>query len=414
MELAPIALFGYNRPNHIQMTIDALKKNELADKSILYVFLDGCRTSDDLDKINEVKRIVSQISGFKKCILFESSENKGVDRSIREGISYVLENHRRVIVVEDDIITSSKFLRFMNEALSYYEKYNHITSIGGFNFANSIPQYYNEDIYLSLRSCSWGWATWKDRWEEVTWNVDVYDKFRKNRNLVEKFNQCGEDFTEMLEQQLEGKLNAWDVYFCFNQMIRNKYTIIPVKSLTKNIGLDGSGIHCSNTNQFELDVDDDFQWSFSEKLQINNDIMNQIRIKFMPKSYRELLQDYKNKFDFMNRWLNTIFEGQTISNNIISMYGIKCVVIYGHGTIGINLYKQIRKEGILQIKCFIDKHFINDSTELDCITLEEYCKKVNENDLIIITPYYYYKDIKDDIRKKIDKISVVSIEKLLV
>ena len=38
------------------------------------------------------------------------------------------------------------------------------------------------------------------------------------------------------------------------QFINNMYTIYPIKSLTQNKGLDGSGVHGGNTDRFEVQL----------------------------------------------------------------------------------------------------------------------------------------------------------------
>lgn len=51
MMFAPIALFVYNRPWHTQQTVEALQKNELADKNELFVFSDGPKSEIDREKV---------------------------------------------------------------------------------------------------------------------------------------------------------------------------------------------------------------------------------------------------------------------------------------------------------------------------------------------------------------------------
>jgi hypothetical protein len=46
MILAPIVLFVYNRPWHIQQTVEALQKNELATESELFIYSDEAKNED--------------------------------------------------------------------------------------------------------------------------------------------------------------------------------------------------------------------------------------------------------------------------------------------------------------------------------------------------------------------------------
>jgi len=54
MNLAPIVLFTYNRPWHTRQTVEALKKNELAQDSELFIFSDGWK--NEYNKEGDVKK----------------------------------------------------------------------------------------------------------------------------------------------------------------------------------------------------------------------------------------------------------------------------------------------------------------------------------------------------------------------
>ncbi len=57
MTIAPIVLFAYNRPWHLQQTVESLAKNYLAGQSELFVFSDGPKTESDVPKVTEVKQL---------------------------------------------------------------------------------------------------------------------------------------------------------------------------------------------------------------------------------------------------------------------------------------------------------------------------------------------------------------------
>ena len=87
---SPIALFVYNRPEHTVRVIEALRQNTLASKSILYVFADGPKdtaTSEQKTRIEETRRIASNITGFHEVHLMFFEKNKGT-------IAYLTRNFR--------------------------------------------------------------------------------------------------------------------------------------------------------------------------------------------------------------------------------------------------------------------------------------------------------------------------------
>ena len=85
MNLAPILLFCYNRPLHLLETLNALKGNELAKNSKLYIFADGLKdnaTENDLKNISEVDSICNSIQGFFSVELNKSPINIGLQNSV--------------------------------------------------------------------------------------------------------------------------------------------------------------------------------------------------------------------------------------------------------------------------------------------------------------------------------------------
>lgn len=249
MNLAPIILFVYNRPWHTQKTVEALQECEMSIESDLYIFADGPKddASDETrQKIAEVQQYIHSIDGFKSIHIQESPTNKGLANSVISGVKMVMEKYGKVIVVEDDIVAHPFFLRFMNDALEFYAKDHRIYSIGGNNYNFSIPRSYKKDIYIVHRSESWGWATWKDRWDSVDWSIHDGKEFFSRKKKQKKFNRGGSDMSDMLQAQLHGDIDSWAIRWDYHLYKHDAYCLRPVKTLVENIGLDGTGIHCGN------------------------------------------------------------------------------------------------------------------------------------------------------------------------
>jgi len=162
MSLAPIVLFVYNRPEHTRQTIDALQKNDLAQESELFVYSDGTKNEKALPQVNKVREMVRRISGFKKVTVIERDRNWGLAANIIDGVTHVVGKYGTVIVLEDDLITSRNFLRFMNEALAVYKKEGAVYSITGHSFTDDVKDI--DSSYFLAFTSSWGWATWEEKW----------------------------------------------------------------------------------------------------------------------------------------------------------------------------------------------------------------------------------------------------------
>ena len=287
MVLAPIVLFVYNRPWHTRQTVEALQKNELATESDLYIFADGPKetaTEEQKERIRQVREYIHQITGFKQMIIHESAQNTGCANSIIAGISSVLQERKKIIVVEDDIVTSRYFLKFINEALDFFEKDCRIFSVSGYTFPEktmTIPKNYKHDIYLSYRHGAWGWGTWKDRWETVDWEVADFANFLNSRNLQNAFNRGGADMSGMLKAQMERKIDAWDIRFDYSLFKQNKFNVRPLKSLVNNVGLDNSGTHTGADEKLVITLDDDWMPQI-EPVESNKKILKNFRKVFDP------------------------------------------------------------------------------------------------------------------------------------
>lgn len=258
--LSPVALFVYARPDHTIKTIEALAKNRLASETEIFIFSDGAKTEKDKENVLKVRKYINSLvnyNWFKKVSVIESEINQGLANSIISGVSKVINRYKKVIVLEDDLVTSPEFLEYMNKSLDYYKGDLNIWSISGYVPNIKKLNSYNEDVFLWYRGCSWGWATWQDRWDLVDWKVSKYNKEKWNFNIYKRFCYGGNDMPLMLYHQQTGKNNSWAIRWCYEQAKLNTFTVYPTKSLVKNIGTDGSGTHFSfTTTKFDTHLVD--------------------------------------------------------------------------------------------------------------------------------------------------------------
>ncbi len=295
INLAPIVLFVYNRPNHTKQTIEALKKNELASDSELFIYSDAAKNENAIEKVNEVREYIKSIDGFKKVTIIEREKNWGLANSIIDGVTKIINEYGKIIVLEDDLVTSPYFLKFMNEALDVYEERKDIFSVTGFNYPKkvlNIPTDYHDEVYLSYRCMSWSWGTWNDRWNNVDWDVKIFDELTNDKAKINKFNRGGQDLFPMLKSQMEGKIDSWAIRFCLAHSINDSYCVYPIKSLVNNEGFDGSGVHCGNDNGGRLKNN----LESITNIQIKKDIQLNKRIieNFYKISQRSFLQRLKS------------------------------------------------------------------------------------------------------------------------
>lgn len=280
---APVVLFVYNRLDHTMGVIESLSANLLAKETELYVFSDAAKTEKGLEKVQEVRQYINCTawhSKFKKVTLVQAEKNKGLARSVITGVTDVLEKYEKVIVIEDDLILSPYFLNYMNEALAYYQSDEKIWSISGYSFPMRSLKRYPHDVFYTYRGCSWGWATWLDRWKTVDWDVKDYSAMMNDDKWIDRFNRGGADLANMLRLQVEGKIDSWAIRWCFAQSNQDMYTVYPKCSYLQNAGCDGSGTHSGSNRDFYTSIDEATEKCNFEKLKIEDNISKEFGRKY--------------------------------------------------------------------------------------------------------------------------------------
>lgn len=255
--LTPITLFTYNRLWETRQTVEALKNNFLASESELFVFSDGPKNSAAVQKVDEVRDYLKTISGFKKIHIFESESNNGLAESIISGVSQIVSEYGKIIVLEDDLITNRGFLKFMNDALNFYENEKRIQSVNGFSlFIKDLNN--DSDIYFHKRPFSWGWATWSDRWDNEVFNKETLrNEIESEPHLLKQFKEeYGDDIVNMLTGSINNKNDSWYVRWAYNHFKNNNYSLYPKYSLVDNIGFGENGTHCKTINPYIYQLED--------------------------------------------------------------------------------------------------------------------------------------------------------------
>jgi len=254
LKLAPVILFTYNRPDHTLQTLRALKNNVLADQSVLHIYVDGLKegaTKEAKDKQEELKTIIKSEQWCKEVVIHESDKNLGLANSVKKGVTEIVNQHGRVIVLEDDLITGKYFLKFMNDALEMYENSPEVISITGYIYP--VKRLMPQTFFLKGADC-WGWATWKRGWDLFESDGKKLLSQLEQNNLIDEFNfYKSYPYAQMLRDQIEGKNDSWAILWYASAFLKNKLTLYPGISMVHNIGIDGSGMHSGAfTDKFDV------------------------------------------------------------------------------------------------------------------------------------------------------------------
>ncbi len=294
-KLAPIVLFVYNRPWHTRKTVEALQKNIFASDSELFVYSDNAKNEKVQDDVMEVRKYIKMIKGFEKVVIIEQKKNVGLANSIISGVTEIVNKYGKIIVLEDDLVTSPYFLKFMNEALDFYENEKMVWHISGWNYPINTDGL--DDVFMwRLMNC-WGWATWSDRWRHYEKNVvKVVNEF--NKDDIYKFDIDGVgDFWNQIILNKKNKIDTWAIFWYVTIFKQGGLCVNSSKTFTTSIGNDDSGTNCSENNDFDgvLSQDDNFYF----EIELEEDIIALNRVRQFYKKRQSILRKIINK-----KWLS--------------------------------------------------------------------------------------------------------------
>ena len=285
MNLAPVGLVVYNRIEHTKRVIEALKKNTLASETDLYIFSDAPSKEEDKKSVSDIREYLKTVKGgFKNVYIYEAEKNLGIKHSTVKAVNTIFENHEYFIGLEDDIETNKYFLEFMNNALNYYKDDKDVITITAFAHKHATKRH-KYDVIFTYAFHSWGWGTWKNKWNDIGWDTcdtSWYNKSIKHRILggvFSGFNLLA--IKKSLKNNLYIQNNLWDVYLSFYMYKNKKLCVWPSKkSFTNNIGFDGTGYHNFDfyhgyfennldNNDFNIKLSDDKRMNFFKYLIIS-------------------------------------------------------------------------------------------------------------------------------------------------
>lgn len=258
-EYAPIAVFVYRRLDCTKKMLQALQEDPLAKYSVVYIFSDGYKSDTDRQAVEQVQKYLGEYEKraiFKEMHLIYHKNNIGLANSIISGVTQVINEYGKVIVLEDDLIVQGNFLQYMNDGLMYYQNDSRIWSISGFAPEMNVLKNYKDDTFLSYTGSSWGWGTWKNRWCTIDWSMTDYHKYKINLFKIRKFCRGGNYLPSLLRAQIHGKIDSWAIRWNYSQSMQDKLSVFPKQSRVRNVGFRKDATHTlqddANKNHVEM------------------------------------------------------------------------------------------------------------------------------------------------------------------
>ena len=267
----PIALFCFNRIDTLKLCIESLKFCPESISSDLIIFSDAWRNEEERHKIEYIRLYIKNIEGFKSIRIIYREENFGVDYNIIRGIQQMSHEYDSFIVVEDDLVVSNQFLRFMNAGLDHFKSFEKVLTLSAFNYVK-IPKNYIWDCYFAQRTNPWGWATWSHKIKDVDWDLAIKENFLENPQDKIAFNVWGSDRSRMLKRTLKGEIRAWDIRLDYYQFKNEFLTAFSCINLVINNGFNSQdATNTTGYNRFKVELKDfdHLDWHFPDFLPSN-------------------------------------------------------------------------------------------------------------------------------------------------
>jgi hypothetical protein len=249
-EYAPIAIFAYRRPEHVNRLIDSLLQNAPFACSPVVVFCDGARDEHDQVAVAQTRAVIRERLGSRAEII-ESNVNNGLARSIIAGVTQLCSLYGRVIVLEDDLVLHPGCLDFLNAALGHYADDSRVYHVNAYRYpvpTGSTPTF-------SRLPSSWGWATWQRAWGDFEPDASKLERLLRAQRLSRALDFGGTfPYYRMLKLQVLGKVDSWAIRWYASVLLRGGLALVPNAAQVNNRGFDNSGIHCGATSQYDVEL----------------------------------------------------------------------------------------------------------------------------------------------------------------
>ncbi|NQV41136.1 MAG: hypothetical protein HQ506_02175 [Candidatus Marinimicrobia bacterium] len=242
-----VIVIAFNRPIHTQRVIESLQKEGV--KSFT-VFIDGTMDEDVQKKQAEIIQYLSTID-WADFEIVHRKVDLGLAKSIVLSVSDTLRTYDSVVVLEDDCIVRPGFVKYFETALNEYERDQSVGAICGYSYPIIQMDPDKPDYFLASRFTPWGWATWKNRWQNYTISLTSLRDQAKSKQI--NISDFGEDLMLYLEDStyLSHKQEIWSLNWILTLIINRQLVLYPKISLIDNIGFDGTGVHSEATKVFD-------------------------------------------------------------------------------------------------------------------------------------------------------------------
>jgi hypothetical protein len=256
---APVIIPTLNRFDHFKQCIESLNENHDADKTEVYVSVDFPPSSDYQEGHDKICAYLDRETfRFKRLHVFKQTVNLGVSSPGRKKVSntrflvetIIDDGFDRWILTEDDNVFSPGFIDFMNICLEKFQEDKTVFSVCGYSFYYNLRFKDNNFYRQHADFNAWGVGYWKEKRVNLNNYTPRYLKAMvyNPKKVIKLWKVSNSQVAHLINLSKRRRFkygdNTYTIYMIDNGMTQ----IMPAKSLVRNIGWDGSGIHCRGFN----------------------------------------------------------------------------------------------------------------------------------------------------------------------
>jgi hypothetical protein len=223
----------------------------------LYIASDGPRAHyiDELQKINHVRKIVTDVDWKCEVRTLFSKKNLGCKEACGKAINWFFEKEEEGIILEDDCLPHPDFFYFCEILLNYYRYEKKIFQITGSNFQNNIKRG-KASYYFSNYNHLWGWATWKRAWKYYDKEMKFWPKWKESNDWKKRFTDKVErNFWEKnFEASYKNQIDTWCYPWQSSVWTKGGLTVTPNVNLISNIGFGADATHTTNEKDINSNI----------------------------------------------------------------------------------------------------------------------------------------------------------------
>ncbi|MDA9334091.1 nucleotide-diphospho-sugar transferase [Actinomycetota bacterium] len=245
MVTEPILVIAFNRPDHLKVLIDRLRE---VQPTRIYFAVDGPREGNAAEKhkVTECQEMVSDINWDCEIRTHFQETNLGCGLGVSTAITWFFKHVERGMILEDDIIPDLSFFPFCEELLVRHENDSQVFAISGCNFVPPEEISTHAAYRFSQVPHIWGWATWRNRWQQ--YNLDI-SGWREDLPPTKLWVKSGRSIPAAVywagtfELLARKEVDTWDGQLVYMCMKSGLLTATSNTNLIDNIGFNDQATH---------------------------------------------------------------------------------------------------------------------------------------------------------------------------